>query len=293
MSKQVNEMQEKLVDLLSEIEVNLDYPEHDIEYKTKENIINELKEISNKLANLLSTQKQGQIIRNGINVAIVGKTNVGKSSLLNSLLGSDYAIVTDIEGTTRDIVVGCIEYKGVKINFLDTAGIRKTQDKVENIGIEKSLQTVKESDIVLLVLDGSKKFDEQDYEITQLVKDKKSIIILNKSDLNIVEKPNFDYILVSAKENKNLEKIKEKIYSIALEGCNQNEKIVLTNLRHIEILNKAKLLIENILNKNIQNSLDCLSLDIREIWEKLGEITGNTVSEVIIDKIFSKFCLGK
>ena len=289
----ISVMQDSIVDLLSEIEVNLDYPEHDIEYKTKENIIEQLKKILGKISTLLNTQKQGKFIRNGINVAIIGKTNVGKSSLLNALLGTDYAIVTDVEGTTRDIVIGSLEYKGFKFNFLDTAGIRNTKDKVESIGIEKSKKALNESDIVLLILDGSRKFEKQDYENLKMIENKKALIILNKCDLKIIDRPDKEYIMVSAKENINTDEIKEKIYQIALNDCNQNEKIILTNLRHIEILSQAKIMIEKILKSGINNSLDCISLDVRELWEKLGEITGETVSEVIIDRIFSKFCLGK
>ena len=289
----ISVMQDSIVDLLSEIEVNLDYPEHDIEYKTKGNIIEQLKKILGKISTLLNTQKQGKFIRNGINVAIIGKTNVGKSSLLNALLGTDYAIVTDVEGTTRDIVIGSLEYKGFKFNFLDTAGIRNTKDKVESIGIEKSKKALNESDIVLLILDGSRKFEKQDYENLKMIENKKALIILNKCDLKIIDRPDKEYIMVSAKENINTDEIKEKIYQIALNDCNQNEKIILTNLRHIEILSQAKIMIEKILKSGINNSLDCISLDVRELWEKLGEITGETVSEVIIDRIFSKFCLGK
>ena len=293
LTKVVNELQNNLTDIMSEIEVNLDYPEHDIEYKTKENIKQEILVINKKLGNLLKTQKQGRLIKNGVDIAIVGKTNVGKSSLLNAILGQEQAIVTEIEGTTRDVVVGSIEYKGLKFNFLDTAGIRKTDDKVESIGIKKAKQVLKNSDIVLLVLDGSKELDLQDKENLDMTKSKKRIIVLNKCDLPSVIKVSKEYVKVSAKKNIYIDELKEKIYNLALDGCNTNESLILTNTRHIEILNIAKQMAEKILSSIIDIPLDCVAVDIRELYEKLGEITGETTNEKVIDKIFSKFCLGK
>ena len=293
LTKVVNELQNVLTDIMSEIEVNLDYPEHDIEYKTKENIKQEILEINKKIKHLLKTEKQGKLIKNGVDIAIVGKTNVGKSSLLNAILGQEQAIVTEIEGTTRDVVVGSIEYNGLKFNFLDTAGIRKTDDKVENIGIKKAKQVLKDSDIVLLVLDGSKELDLQDKENLDMTKNKKRIIILNKCDLPSIVNLSEEYVKVSAKKNIFIDELKEKIYNLALDGCNTNESLILTNARHIEILNSAILMVEKILTSIIDLPLDCVALDIREFYEKLGEITGETTNEKVIDKIFSKFCLGK
>ena len=293
LTKTIENIQDTLIDIMSEIEVNLDYPEHDIEYATKEKINNEIDKIYTKISNLLKTEQQGKIIKNGVNIAIVGKTNVGKSSLLNALLGTEQAIVTDIEGTTRDVVIGSIEYKGIKFNFLDTAGIRQTNDKVENIGIEKAKQVLKESDIVLLVIDGSKELDNQDKENLELTKDKKRIIVVNKIDIKKFIKLQEETVEISAKNNINIEKLKEKIYDKAIDGCDVNNTLVLTNARHLEVLKRAIREIKSIKETIFENSLDLVALDTRQLYEKLGEITGETIDEKVIDRIFSKFCLGK
>ncbi len=293
LTKTIENIQDTLIDIMSEIEVNLDYPEHDIEYATKEKINNEIDKIYTKISDLLKTEQQGKIIKNGVNIAIVGKTNVGKSSLLNALLGTEQAIVTDIEGTTRDVVIGSMEYKGIKFNFLDTAGIRQTNDKVENIGIEKAKQVLKESDIVLLVIDGSKELDNQDKENLELTKDKKRIIVVNKIDIKKFIKLQEETVEISAKNNINIEKLKEKIYDKAIDGCDVNNTLVLTNARHLEVLKRAIREIKSIKETIFENSLDLVALDTRQLYEKLGEITGETIDEKVIDRIFSKFCLGK
>ena len=293
LTKTIENIQDTLIDIMSEIEVNLDYPEHDIEYATKEKINNEIDKIYTKISDLLKTEQQGKIIKNGVNIAIVGKTNVGKSSLLNALLGTEQAIVTDIEGTTRDVVIGSIEYKGIKFNFLDTAGLRQTNDKVENIGIEKAKQVLKESDIVLLVIDGSKELDNQDKENLELTKDKKRIIVVNKIDIKKFIKLQEETVEISAKNNINIEKLKEKIYDKAIDGCDVNNTLVLTNARHLEVLKSAIREIKSIKETIFENSLDLVALDTRQLYEKLGEITGETIDEKVIDRIFSKFCLGK
>ncbi|NCB48144.1 MAG: tRNA uridine-5-carboxymethylaminomethyl(34) synthesis GTPase MnmE [Clostridia bacterium] len=293
LTKKVKEMQDNLTDILSEIEVNLDYPEHDIEYITKEKIRENLQTIKNEIESLLETSKQGKFIKNGINIAIVGKTNVGKSSLLNSLLGEEFAIVTDVEGTTRDVVIGSLEYKGMKFNFLDTAGLRKTDDKVEKIGIEKTKQAIEKSDIVLLVIDSSRDIDEQDKDNLKLTKNKKRIVLLNKCDLKSVAKFEGEFIKISAKQKTNTEEIKEKIYQLALDGKILNNSLILTNIRHINVLLEAKEMLCKILADKSSVFLDCTAMDVKEVWEKLGEITGESVNENVINKIFSKFCLGK
>ena len=264
-----------------------------IENETKESIKKRLEVILEEIQSLIATEQKGKLIRRGVNVAIVGKTNVGKSSLLNALLNYEQAIVTDIEGTTRDIVTGSLEYKGFIFNFFDTAGIRQTTDQIENIGIEKAKKALETCDIVLLVLDASRELDDQDKENIDLIKQKKSIVVLNKCDLPSKFAYTDKCIKVSAKQRINTESLKQQLYDLALSGCNANSQIVLTNARHIEVLKETRDMLLNTIQSVIDLPLDCSALDVRTIWEKLGEITGSAASEDIIDKIFSKFCLGK
>jgi len=291
--KQVKKFQEELTDVISEIEVNLDYPEHDIEYQTKLIIEKRLKDIKKDLLNLLSTETTGRLIKNGINIAIVGKTNVGKSSLLNALINYEHAIVTDIAGTTRDVVSAELDYKGMKFNFFDTAGIRKTNDKIENIGIEKSKQVLNNCDIALYIFDSSKSLDENDKKTLQEAQNKKSIVVFNKCDLN--SKIDFDgeHIKVSAKQKINTEELKQKIFDLVAKDLDVQNGFVLTNTRHIQVLKTALSQVEDCLNNIQEFPLDCVALDIKSIWSTFGEITGETADEKILDKIFSKFCLGK
>jgi len=296
--KTVKASQDKLTDIISEIEVNLDYPEHDIEYETKENIKEKLQEILNQIDNLLATENKGRLIKSGINVVIIGKTNAGKSSLLNALLNYEQAIVSDIAGTTRDIVTGSIDYKGFVFNFYDTAGIRQTDDTIENLGIERAKKTIDTADIILLVIDCTLPLTNQDKENLNLIKGKKSILVLNKCDLpskvDVKLLEGLEILKTSAKQRINTEELKQKIYDLVLKNeINSSNSIVLTNTRHVLVLKEAKQLLTQTLNSILDLPLDCTALDVRTIWEKLGEITGQTATEVVIDKIFSKFCLGK
>ena len=291
--KQVGIFQEELTDIISEIEVNLDYPEHDIEYQTKTAIEKRLLKIKEEIIKLLATENTGKLIKNGVSVAIVGKTNVGKSSLLNALINYEQAIVTDIEGTTRDVVSAEIEDKGMKFNFFDTAGIRQTTDKIENIGIEKSKQVLKNSDVALFIFDSSKPLDEQDLETLKQAQNKKSLVVFNKCDLNTKIDYKGEHLKVSAKEKINTEELKQKIYDLVASKIDIQNGFVLTNTRHIYVLKSALNQIENCLQNIKEFPLDCVALDIKTIWNTLGEITGETADEKILDKIFSKFCLGK
>lgn len=291
--KQVGVFQEELTDIISEIEVNLDYPEHDIEYQTKLTIEKRLCKIKDEVENLLATETTGKLIKNGVSVAIVGKTNVGKSSLLNALINYEQAIVTDIEGTTRDVVSAEIEYKGMKFNFFDTAGIRKTNDKIESIGIEKSKQILNTSDIALYVFDSSKPLDEEDKKTLKQAQNKNSLVIFNKCDLNKQIDYNGEHLKVSAKQKINTEQIKQKIYDLVAGKVDVQNNFVLTNTRHIQVLKSALNQIKNCLSNIQAFPLDCVALDIKTIWNTFGEITGETADEKILDKIFSKFCLGK
>lgn len=290
--KKVDNMQNLLTSKLAEIEVTLDYPEHDIEYETKESIKKSLLSIKQELEKLINTEQTGRIIKDGINVAILGRPNVGKSSILNKLLGYDRAIVTDVAGTTRDTISESIIYKGIKINLIDTAGIRESQDIVEKIGIDKSIQTIDSADIILLILDNSQDLTKEDKNNIELVKDKNVIFVSNKSDLN--KKLNFDNsILVSAKDNKNIDKIKDEIYNKVVDKKIISQDIILTNKRHIQLVKEAYNNINNALENIDTVTLDCIALDIKNAWLNLGAITGQVADEKIIDQIFSRFCLGK
>lgn len=281
----ISELQDKLTDLLAQIEVALDYPEEDLEYVTKEQIKDALSEIKQKTQSLLDTSSKGRIIKNGVNIAIVGKTNVGKSSLLNTLVGYDRAIVTDIEGTTRDTLSESYVYRDVKFNFIDTAGLRKTSDVVENIGIERSKKAVENADIVLLVYDGEK----VDGEYEEIAKNPKTIKVFNKAD---IKNHGNDVLSVSAKTGENVEKLKEVIYEKIKLGNISSSDVMITNARHIDCLNRALKSLDRA-NEVIDETLDCISLEIREGWQALGEITGATANEEVVNRIFEKFCVGK
>jgi tRNA modification GTPase len=291
--KTVKTIQKSLTDMLAEIEVSLDYPEHDIEYETAESINVRLIEIKDKLNKLLETSKQGKIIKEGVNVVILGKPNVGKSSLMNALLNYDRAIVTEVAGTTRDTLQESYVYKDMKVNITDTAGIHESEDIVEKIGIEKAKESINNADIILLVLDGSKELSKEDKENIELIKGKRAFVIINKSDLEQKIKVDLETINISAKNKDGIDSIKEKIYQTVTNDCFVQSDIILTNKRHEIAVKDALNCIETAINNIFDISLDCVSVDIKSAWEKLGEITGETTSEDIIDAIFSKFCLGK
>lgn len=290
--KKVQEVKKHLTEMLAQIEVSLDYPEHDIEYETVNNIEKRLITIKQTLQEIVDTEQTGKIVKNGINVVILGKPNVGKSSLMNRLLKYDRAIVTDVAGTTRDTLIESFVYKNIKINLTDTAGIHESQDKVEKIGIDKAKEAINEADVILLILDGSKELSKEDRDNISLVKGKKVIYVQNKSDLaDNIRMP--DAVKISALQNKGIDELKEKIYNLIINKKIISQDIILTNQRHVQAIKDAILNIENAL-QNIHNiSLDCISIDIKQAWINLGKITGETTDEEIIDLIFSKFCLGK
>ena len=288
---EIKKIQDELKDSLANLEVALDYPEHDDETKSEEIVKNILKNALKRLKKLDETHESGEKIKFGIDVAIVGKPNVGKSSILNALLNEDRAIVTDIKGTTRDTLKETINYQGLKINFIDTAGIRESDDIVEKIGVEKSKKSIEESDIVLFVLDSSEEMDKEDKQLEEFIDPKKIIYVLNKSDKK--KKLNIDCaIYVSAKENININLIFDEILKkTKLDKINYSE-LQITNRRHHNALKEAIKEIEAILEEDVM-TLDIFDMQIKKIWKKLGEITGETANEAIIDEIFSKFCLGK
>lgn len=284
--------QDELKTMLAEIEVGMDYPDETEELQLVLNLRERLSKIKDELDTILEQSQSAAYLTNGINVALVGKTNVGKSSIMNALLGQDKAIVTDIKGTTRDSITESFMYKGIKINLIDTAGIRETTDIVENLGIEKSKQNLQSADVVLFVLDGSEKEDEEDKQIEKLLSGREYITLINKTDKKRVLPKKKNEIEVSALTNANLDILKEKILNMVLHEEIDFNNLVLTNERQVQVLKDAEGLLKEIFaEENL--SLDIMSMLVKKLWLTLGKITGNTENEDIINLIFSKFCLGK
>lgn len=292
LAEKIEKEQEDLKMLLAEINVSFDYPENDYEEIVKEKVLSKIKEIKEQNDKIIELSKSGKYLKNGINVALVGKANVGKSSVLNALLGENRAIVTDIEGTTRDSLCESFFHKGMKINLIDTAGIRKTDDVVEKLGIEKSLQSIKNADIVLFVRDGSQKESKEDSEIEDSVKDKKVINVINKTDKPRMLNKKDNEIEISALTEKNINLLKDKIVDDIIKFDIRSDALVLTNERHIQILEKCDEIMSEIFAIS-NESLDIIAMLVKKLWVELGKITGNTENEDIISLIFSKFCLGK
>lgn len=289
--EKIKSLQSTLTELLAEIEVSMDYPEEDEFELVRDKVFERLGDIKKELTTLLSTAEEARFIRSGVNVALVGRANVGKSSLLNALLGENKAIVTATEGTTRDVVEGSADYKGVRFNFFDTAGIRESNDDIEKIGIEKSKSTLKECDLVLMVLDGSEKLRENDKEIRSLI-EKPFITVVNKSDKKRVLDLQPNEISVSALNEDNVVALKQKIFETVIKNEIDFNGLVLTNERQISHLVEAKNLVEDVFNAKSE-SLEIISMLIKKVWNELGKITGETENEDIISVIFSKFCVGK
>ena len=292
LAEKILKEQDLIKEMIAEIEAGLDYPDEIDELGLTLNIKDRLKKIQQTNAEILQQSKSATYLKNGINVALVGKTNVGKSSLMNALLGENRAIVTDIQGTTRDSICESLIYNGIKINLIDTAGIRETEDVVESIGIERSKQNLRQADLVLFVLDGSEKESDEDKQIENLLKNKKYITIINKTDKCRVIGKKKNEIEISALTNKNISTLKQKIVDMVIEQEIDFNSLILTNERQVGILTEAQKILNEILTKD-DLSLDILSMLIKKLWQTLGKITGNTENEDIIDLIFSKFCLGK
>lgn len=300
LSKMIKSLRGKLLNIIANIEVNIDYPEYeDAIVYTNDLLRDNIKEIKESLSKILSESEKGKIIRDGINIGIIGKPNVGKSSLLNKLLNEEKAIVTDIEGTTRDIVEGKIVLNGITLNLIDTAGIRDTNDIVEQIGVEKSKKIIKESDLIIAIFDGSKEISDEDKEILDNLKDKKVLIIINKSDLpekidlNIFK--NFETIKISILKDEGIDKILNKIKELFnLNELEEKDFTYLSNSRQIALVKKCVSLAEEIYEANEKKvEVDLIQIDIENLWEQLGEIIGVTYKDELLDEIFSKFCLGK
>lgn len=293
LKNEISKLQDYLTECIAKIEATLDYPEEDFEKSAKEEIFEIVKMCKSKIEEFITSSQKAQYLKNGINVAIVGSPNVGKSSLLNAMLGEERAIVTDIEGTTRDYSIGSEEYRGVKFNFIDTAGIRHSENEVEKIGIERSKKWAKEADVVLFVLDGSRQMSKEDKEIENSIKELENVIfIVNKSDRERILPKMKGEIEISALKQNNIEMIEEKIYNLIIEDKIDFNKQIITNERQINILKECKKTALELLSSSYQ-SMDIIAMQIKKLWNELGKITGQSENEKIIDLIFSKFCLGK
>ena len=297
-SNLIKDLRQKILEVLAQIEVKIDYPEYeDIEEVTYNDLKDNINIVENEIKRIIKESESGKIIKEGIKTAIVGRPNVGKSSLLNNLLQEEKAIVTDIAGTTRDIVEGTIIINGVKLDLIDTAGIRKTDDIVESIGVNKSLETINKADLILLVLNNNEELTEYDKEILDNIKDKKHIIIINKIDLEtkLEEIKDNNIVKISALNNKGIEELKNKITEMYnLEEIESKDATYLTNARGLSLLKQAQEIITEV-NRGIKNQepIDMIEIDLKRIWELLGEITGETYQEELINQLFSQFCLGK
>ena len=299
-NRNIKNLRDKLLDMLSHVEYSINFTEDMQDELDNTPVLNEGKEVLDKLKKLSESANRGRIIRDGINTTIIGKPNVGKSSLLNALLKENRAIVTDIPGTTRDVIEEYIDLDGISLKINDTAGIRDTEDIVEKIGVEKSVSFISDSDLIIAIFDSSREFDDEDRKILDLIRDKKSIVLLNKIDLD----GGFDFdenlegievIHTSIKNNEGIEDLENKIIEMFNDGyIEANNDNIITNIRHRDIINKAiKSLESSLHDMEAGVPIDCFEVDLRNAWEILGEITGETVDDDVLNKIFSDFCIGK
>ena len=299
LTKQISTLREKIAKILANIEVNIDYPEYTDELEVTEDLMHGyLDEINNELEKLVSGAKSGRLIKNGVNVAIIGKPNVGKSSILNALLDEEKAIVTNIPGTTRDIVEGTITLNGVAINLIDTAGIRKTEDVVEKIGVDKSKKTADVADIILFVLNNNEAISEEEKVMLEKYYNDKLIVFVNKMDLEsklIIPENIKDIVYGNTIDINGLEELKERITEkLNLSNIVNKDMSYLCNLREIDLVNKAYEALKNAqYNLDAGFSVDMIEIDLKSAWDYLGEIMGDSYEGELVDKIFSNFCLGK
>ena len=303
LSKEIAEIKQEIMDVMINIEVSIDYPEYDVEDVANAEITDMLDSVKKKLERLERSFDNGKVIKEGIKTAIIGKPNAGKSSLLNAILKEDRAIVTEYEGTTRDTIEEFVNINGIPLKLIDTAGIRETKDEVEKIGIAKSRETANAADLIIAIFDASKEIDEEDLEVIEFIKNKKAIIILNKMDLKAkidennenLKKLSGNIIKMSALKNIGIDKLYEKITEMFnLNEINLDNENVITNVRQKNLITKA---IENVkkAKKTIEQKMpiDIVAIFIKDILEDLGKITGEVVTEDIIEEIFANFCLGK
>jgi tRNA modification GTPase len=298
LSKEITDIRNQILNSLAFIEVTVDFPEEDLEFTTGQEVSEKLSKMLEKVNDLIDTSEEGKILRDGLSVAIIGKPNVGKSSLLNALLRENRAIVTDVPGTTRDIIEEYLNIDGIPIKITDTAGIRETEDVVEKIGVDRSKSKIDEADLVVFVLDSSRPMDQEDKDIIKYINNRKSITLINKVDLQ----ENMDLqgfslgetINVSALNGYGINELKNRIKELFFHGNLEVSDLMVTNRRHKEALLRAKEKMEAAKYAIDQGiSLDLAAIDLNAAWNYFGEITGDTLSEDLVDKIFSDFCIGK
>ena len=303
LDKKFIDLSMNVTEVLSHLEVSIDFAEEDVEEITYQTLEEKALELRNEIKKLYDTAESGKILRDGLKTVIVGKPNVGKSSLLNSILGENRAIVTDIAGTTRDVIEEFVNIKGIPLKIVDTAGIRETEDVVEKIGVEKSRESFSTADLVIMVLDASRKLSEEDMEILESLKNKKTIVLLNKMDLEpqielekIEEFVNSeDIIKISALKHQGIEELQDKIEAMVYHGSVKNSSnLMITNSRHKDALFKAYESINDAISAIEQRMpYDFIEVDFKNIWDYLGYINGDTVREDLLDTIFANFCIGK
>lgn len=303
LAKKIKDLRMNVTEVLSHLEVSIDFAEEDVEEITYQTLEEKALELRNEIKKLYDTAESGKILRDGLKTVIVGKPNVGKSSLLNSILGENRAIVTDIAGTTRDVIEEFVNIKGIPLKIVDTAGIRETEDVVEKIGVEKSRESFSTADLVIMVLDASRKLSEEDMEILESLKNKKTIVLLNKMDLEpqielekIEEFVNSeDIIKISALKHQGIEELQDKIEAMVYHGSVKNSSnLMITNSRHKDALFKAYESINDAISAIEQRMpYDFIEVDFKNIWDYLGYINGDTVREDLLDTIFANFCIGK
>jgi tRNA modification GTPase len=310
LSLRIREIRKNIADMLADIVAHIEYPEEDLEELTYADILNKLSIIKSEIKKIADTADTGRVFRDGLKVAIAGRPNVGKSSLMNAVLCEERAIVTDIPGTTRDTIEEYAAIGGIPIRIIDTAGIRQTDDTIEKIGIEKSRSSIYHADIVLIMIDGSSEISDEDINIFSSVTDKKTIFIINKSDLRCIVDEDMlkrcieksspwlagsAVISMSAKSGEGIDTLKDEIKRIVYNGeASAQDEVMITNVRHEQLLKNSLSLLDDAEEMLINGeALDFPESDIREAWMTLGEITGDAVTDDIVNEVFSRFCLGK
>ncbi|WP_414698250.1 tRNA uridine-5-carboxymethylaminomethyl(34) synthesis GTPase MnmE [Peptacetobacter sp. AB845] len=303
LSNRIREFRDKVTELLAQVEVAIDYPEEDIEFIAYTTLEEKTRELNKDIKKLYETSESGKIFREGLKTVIVGKPNVGKSSLLNSILGENRAIVTDIPGTTRDVIEEFVNIKGIPLKIVDTAGIRETDDVVEKIGVEKSMASFDTADLIIMVVDSSSELSEEDREILEKVQGKETIILLNKTDLpQVIDEEEVkkyvneeNIIKISALHNEGIEDVHDRIEAMVYKGdIKSSSNVIITNSRHKDALYRAMKSAEDAMRAiEDRMPLDFVEVDLKNIWDYLGYINGDTVSEDLLDNIFHNFCIGK